>query len=255
MHAMRQRSWILIAIDCSRPIAGQMSALDRLAKIKRKYLMPHRDTHDHRKFLRPRILTECVLFSDEIYEHAGGLADQTSVIKELDEYSAKWRVIAFDALGPISIQNKKLLSLLADAHKSCVTFRQPIPGSFWRQLPNRNINGTASNGGNYLKALLCLAELNHLIGTIGDLPDSNRIMAAIPQQLSHRDPANAWRRDFAENIEEKYIRQANDLIDGGYKWLIHAQKPDPSVKRQASPVRTRPNPLHHNRGVRKGWEE
>lgn len=231
---MSRRSWILTAVNCSVPPTAQVSALVDLVKIKRKYLMSQGiKTDDHQRSLILRKLTDCNFLSSEIHEHTDDKTDKATHPREFDEFPAKWRVVAIDALGPVVIQSKALLTLLADAYKSCFadghSSPQPIPGPFPITLPTCKKYGPEHNGGNYLKALLTVAELNQLIGTGGGHPDSRRIMAAIPARLSSWVPAKAWRQDFQENLESKYVPQAQNLIDGGYKWLVHAQKPKPSA--------------------------
>lgn len=52
----------------------------------------------------------------------------------------------------------------------------------------------------------------------------NQIVEIIGGRKIPRDVLHSWRKDFIENIED-YIDEAKALVNGNYRWLIHAQKP------------------------------
>jgi hypothetical protein len=179
--------------------------------------------------------SSCEVFAHMIFKISSGRPTGAKEIKEMDDVSALWRAITIDALGPVGIQTKAILQLLRKEHDAFVDDRlavkQSMPSSFQSNFP----------GGDYLKALLVVSELDELTKTSKGHTDAKRIMKEVEKFLNGRNPANNWRVDFEENIEERYVPRGKELINGGYKWLIHAQQPySAPLKRVVKRIATRP---------------
>ena len=242
--AMLNRSWVLAIVNCSVPVAGQISALLKLARVKRKYLTSRgKLTEDHHRQIYTAVLDEWSTYLGTMAERFSNPASPGNVAPIHAAPQPDWQAIAVDSLGPIMLQIKQIRVKLVEAHRSNVIYGralpQPIPGSLPKTLPNRTINGTETTGGNYLKALLSVAELHRLYGRPNP-PDVGQIMASIPMNGSRMSLGNVWRGDFEENVETRYLPRALALIEGGYRWLVHAQKPASSI-----PVRP-PLPVLHS---------
>ena len=90
----------------------------------------------------------------------------------------------------------------------------PLTERFMNTLPV--VEG--KSGGFRLKALHVLSELGrweYNQHQIDEIIGGHRLYSG------HRP---AWRESFSENIE-RYVQEGQALIDGDYRWLVHAQKP------------------------------
>jgi hypothetical protein len=210
-------SIIWVAIDCSIPPAGQISALSSLASALRGKLKsdwPENDASD-----------ECGVFdiagSDAFdHMHFNKASGATSAVVDL---KTVWRAVQIDALGPIVTQLDFLLKALNEIHRNLIAkglATAPPYERFKNSLPKaEDRDGTSRSGGNYIKALVILAELSKW----GH--DTRRIsQITIGHSVGNRYSHN-WKRLFEESIED-YIAQADQMIHGGYRLLIHTQRPD-----------------------------
>lgn len=245
-----KRNWILAAIDCGIPPDGQISALATLAKITRIHLTDHgRVIYDDRqpsKFVEVR---DRGMPSNLKFAMSGSKA------KEMDGVPDLWRVIAIDSLGPLAIQTEGFLALLKKEHRTFIANKWAVPspppmqhGRFANNLPTCIVNKVQSHGGNYLKAL-------HVVAELAEKFDDKQIMDIIKTGLSTKGYANTWREEFHGNIRDKYVKEGTDLIDSGYKWLIHAQKPNSgAVLRPMRVPPLAPNPNGAKERVRPDWD-
>lgn len=254
-----EKNVISIAVDCSIPPSGQMSAILNIAEITRKHLRKHgAKTHDNKACYQVMDIHHCDTFSKIKFKTSGGIQHPASKLKETDDLSDLWCVVSIDALGPLSSQTSAVLSLLkkkyADNVNANMLAPSPLPEPLPTNLPTCTVDGNSSNGGNYLKALLIVAELNEKFSRIGNFVDVE-IMNVINAGRSNRGYANTWREPFHSDIKEKYIDKAQQLINGGYRWLVHAQKPQ--IKQDRRPVlKTRfiPNSIKNSVRARPEWD-
>lgn len=212
-HSSVEASWQLtwVAVDCSVPPDGQLRAVSWLAKHHRKQLQNFGfQTYDDAESSGVIGVIESDVFSHMQFKRAAGAGNQTNP-------ADCWFAICLDVLGPIVSQITEYAKLLRQKHQELLDgglIYSPLTARFMNTLPVLE----GKNGGFRLKALHVLSELgrweyNH--HQIDEIIGGHRLSSG------HRP---AWRENFSENIE-RYIQEGQALIDGDYRWLVHAQKP------------------------------
>lgn len=220
-----ERNVISVAIDCGVPVEGQLSSLKTLAEITRTKLRKKGlKTYDRDIPLIVNTIQESTEFAHMSFKTSGAIEVKP---KPEDDLSFYWREAAVDALGPIVNQIKKLTKVLKKEHEIFLTqqkaLKSPIPGGFMTDLPTSITNRLPQHGGNYLKALLVITEMDKQMKS--SAYNANFIFELIKGDLNDRSAANQWLNHFRDNIELKYLPQGKKFIEGGYKWLIAYQKP------------------------------
>ena len=212
-HASVEASWQLtwIAVDCSVPPEGQLRAISWLAKHHRKQLQNFGfQTYDNAENPCLIDVIESDVFSHMQFKRATGAGNQTNP-------ADCWFAICLDVLGPIVSQITEYAKLLRQKHQKLLDgglIYSPLTERFMNTLPV--VEG--KNGGFRLKALHVLSELSsweYNQHQIDEIIGGHRLYSG------HRP---AWRESFSENIE-RYVQEGQALIDGDYRWLVHAQKP------------------------------
>ncbi|TYQ14093.1 UNVERIFIED_ORG: hypothetical protein JN05_03498 [Zoogloea ramigera] len=211
-------SIIWVAIDCSSPPAGQISALRTLASALREKLKssdwPENDASGEYGVFD-------IAGSDAFdHMHFNRASSATSDVADL---KTVWRAVQIDALGPIVTQLDFLLKALNEIHRDLIAkglATAPLYERFKNSLPKtEDSDGSSRSGGKYIKALVILAELSkwgHDTRRISQIT----IGPSVGNRYSHN-----WKRVFEESIED-YIAQADQMIHGGYRLLIHTQRPN-----------------------------
>ena len=210
-------SIIWVAIDCSIPPAGQILALSSQAWALREKLKsdwPENDASDEFGVIN-------IAGSDAFdHMHFNRASGATSAVVDLKNV---WRAVQIDALGPIVTQLDFLFKALNEIHRDLIAkglATTPPYERFKNSLPRtEDSDGSSRSGGNYLKALVILAELSkwgHDTRRISQIT----IGPSVGNRYSHK-----WKRLFEESIED-YIAQADQMIHGGYRLLIHTQRPN-----------------------------
>jgi len=207
------------AIDCSIPPAGQVAALIDLARATRRKL---RDggwaDHDGYWDCGIENIERNDVFSSSNFPYAAGATHKVTDVRCL------WRAVVIDPLGAIANQQDQLLRTLKKVHRDLIAnglAKEPVFKRFQNFLPSKpDVDGASQNGGSYLKALFILAEL----GDRG-LTDPQVIARITGTYSSNGRYLYTWMRDFHSNID-RYIDDAKQMVEGGYRALIHAQKPD-----------------------------
>ncbi len=217
-----QGDWGLawVAIDCSIPPAGQLSSLKILTSNQRKHLRDFgfntRDNPTESTTLW-RVEAAHDVFRHMVFMRASGA---TSGLTDL---SVVWRAVCVDTLGSTVSQLIDYSQLLKQEHLSLVKSKQAKASErdrFKNNLHGANDkDGIYRHGGNYLKALHIIAELT----CDGFAP--NQIADMTKTSPGIRGYAYAWQEHFHDNIE-RYVEDGRQFIQGDYRWLIHAQKPD-----------------------------
>lgn len=206
-----------VAIDCSISPEGQISALANLASTMREQFRmdwPENDASDHYGVFE--------IAASDAFKHMHFRKAANATSKAVD-FRSVWRAVQIDTLGPIVAQLQFLLKTLKEIHRDLIARKlvlAPPYGRFKNTLPaEENNDGTSQSGGNHLKTLAILAELNkwgHDARSISYI--------TIGRNTGDRYSHN-WKRLFSENIED-YIDHAKQMIHGGYRLLIHTQRPD-----------------------------
>lgn len=254
-----EKNVISFAVDCSIPPSGQMSAIQDIAEITRKHLRKHgAKTHDNKDCYQVIDIHACDTFSRIKFKTSAGVQHPANELKATDDLSDLWCVVSIDALGPLSSQTNAILSLLKkryiDNVNAGIVTPSTLPEPFPTNLPTRIVDGNPSNGGNYLKALLVIAELTEKFSKTEEFVEAE-IIKVIDAGRSNRGYANTWRTSFESNIQEKYIGLTQHLVHGGYKWLVHAQKPHiKQERRPAQETRLVPNSIEARMRARPEWD-
>jgi hypothetical protein len=208
-----------VAIDCSIPPAGQITGLKALALANREALIQNGwKTTNRLDSVSIEDVTKNEVFEHMRFRKSSGAVDQSGNLEAL------WRAVQIDVLGPIVNQTTLLQKALSEVHDAPVAGKLATPP--FRRFKNtlkssQDNDGEFRNGGSYLKALHVIAELTQW----GH--DANSIARVTAINAEHGRHLHSWRRQFHEDLE-KYIEEAQKMIEGGYKFLIHAQKPDPT---------------------------
>jgi hypothetical protein len=168
-------------------------------------------------------LKECSWFMSETFDSASAVADGV-------EPSSVWFAIRVDALGPIKEQVNVHLAKLNATHVDLLNSKsviEPVRKRFRKELKGpRDDDGEYLSDGNFLKALVICAQLaqrgldeNASVAFI--TKDASKSLKAKPEAKSVRD---LWNWDFPTRAS-KYRDDARSFVKGGYRWLVHAQKP------------------------------
>jgi hypothetical protein len=209
---------IWVAIDCSIPPAGQVAALTNLARATRRKLQEGGwADHDNHWDSGIEDIARSDAFSHSNFSYAAGATDKVTDVRSV------WRAVVIDPLGAIVDQREQLLRTLRNVHRNLIAkglAKEPPFERFQNFLPTKlDADGIKRNGGSYLKALFTLAELRDR-----GLTDPQAIARITGTYSSNGRYQYAWMRDFHPNIEQ-YIDDARQMIEGGYRMLVHAQKP------------------------------
>ena len=212
-HLSGKDSWELtwVAVDCSIPPDGQMQAITQLIGYHRKHLQSFNfKTYDDAD--TPTLIT---VGTSDVFSH---MRFKRSAAGNSDTNPGDlWFAICIDVLGPVVSQIDACTILLDQKHHELLDkglAHSPLSARFMNTLPVKK----DGSGGFRLKALHVLCELDNWSYT------PNQIVEIIGGRKNSSGCPSSWRKDFIENIED-YIDEAKALVNGNYRWLIHAQKP------------------------------
>lgn len=210
--------YLAFAIDCSVPPDGQVECLRALANRLRSMLMEDRIT-TIKELNQPIIqaIEDCDIFKGIQFKMAKGATD------EAKDYKALWRSVYLSSLGAIVSQTETILSELKDVYIKLQDeglAKCPKKSQFMVNLESsKDTDGEYRNGGNYLKCLLIISEL------VMKTNDDNLIAQIIGANKVAGSYENIWRRQLHESIHS-LKEKAESMVNGGYRQLIYAQKPD-----------------------------
>lgn len=215
-----------VAIDCSIPPDGQVSALRTLAFENRERLMDNGwKTNDEFRDVSVIDIAESDVFEHMHFKRSAGATNMVT------DSTVVWRAVQIDSLGPIVSQIALLLKTLGEVHQSLVdqglAKQQPFRRFKNSLMPMKDRDGESRHGGSYLKALFVIAELAKWQHDAKKIAQLTGIISGNGQYL------NNWRQQFDENIDT-YIDEATRMIDGSYRFLIHAQKPNTSDQTEST---------------------
>lgn len=215
-------SLVWVAIDCSIPPAGQVAALEDLATRVRSALM-NQDWKSRRKVRDVAIadVKNSDAFAHMKFLHASRPA------RNFDDYACLWRAVMIDSLAPIKVQTKEILDQLTTIHAQLIANKLAQPPRALRfkntlSFNEKNGDGVSqlSSGGSYLKALVTLGKLARHGYT-----DPAEVAQIIGLHSPSGHYVGSWARHFHAELEE-HITSAIEMANGGYRMLIHEQKPN-----------------------------
>lgn len=220
---------VWVAIDCSIPPDGQVSALADLAEKMRKALMAEgwKSNRESRDFEVVHT-TKSDAFQHMKFFRAANATDK------VQQHEVVWRAVLIDSLGPIGLQQEILLSKLNRIHLDLIAKGLAKEPRFQRFKNTLSSNQRVSVGDNkkddafpsstsYLKALHTLAQL-----TLQGYDDPTEIAGIIGIFASRNHYISDWARHFHANLES-HILDAVQMVNSGYRMLIHDQRPIPAT--------------------------
>ncbi|GAB7546152.1 transcriptional regulator domain-containing protein [Cupriavidus sp. 8B] len=209
---------IWVALDCSVPPDGQISALRTLARMHRKFWQKDSQTTDV-----PTTIIKPVTYED-VFSRVTFTGARAAAAPELEEPGKLWRTVGIDTLGPIGMEIDECRRQLRSIHLQLK--RKSMPKNLWPDrfpdsIPTRA--AAAPQGNSYLKALLVLAR--HM--PPGDFDPHDLLLADQVAKDVGVYPASArfprWMYNFYEGMANAHLPLAFAMVQRLYKWLIHAQ--------------------------------
>lgn len=216
---------VWFAVDCSVPPAAQMKSVEMVSRTHRDWLNEMKAEMHPRFGNAPGLvpLKECSWFDAETFDTASAAAE--NVVP-----SSLWYAIRVDVLGPIKEQVKNHLTTLNQAYLDlCNTglAQPPIRERFRHEVKGpRDEDGEYLSDGNFLKALVICAQLAQR-----GLSEAEMVVfmeenaaASVKGSFDLNSIRGQWVTTF-ESRAGNYREQARKFVKGGYRWLVHAQKP------------------------------
>ena len=219
------RSDVWFAVDCSVPPAAQLMTVEVVLRIYRDYLhdmnaVIHRRYGNDPGFLPPK---DCSWFPTETFDDAWAVANGI-------EPSSVWSAIRVDALEPIKEQVTAHLSKLNATYLDLIDKNavvEPVRKRFRKELSGpRDECGDQLSDGNFMKALAVCAQLaQHGL----DEYETVRFITENAAKSGKGEPKvqstrYIWNDSFPDRVAN-YREEARAFVKGGYRWLVHAQKP------------------------------
>lgn len=212
---------VWVAIDCSVPPVGQVSALADLAQVMCSALRA--EGWKSRKNVRSIDIQR--VENSDAFAHMNFLRSERATDK-VANHKDVWRAVMIDSLAPIGHQQETLVKELWKTHRELIAKGLAQEPRFLRfkntlSVSHRGQEGEPqlSSGGSYLKALLILAQLSQRGYT--DPAEVAQILGL--RSASDRYVGN-WALHFDAEIDQ-HICDAQQMIIGSYRLLIHEQKP------------------------------
>jgi hypothetical protein len=235
VYVSAQRNWILTVIDCRIPPAAQVATARHLANLTRRLLKDSRSRES--SDTSPRILIDA---SHEEVSSYAKLKTATYGANSWANLPEGMHVLAINSREYLASDIAAALVQLNKKHQALVKAkkadRSPLRDlRFKSSLPSsRDKDGVIRDGGSRLKALHVIAELTDR-GV-----SQNQIAQITCTQASSNCEEHTWRLIFRNEISN-YIDDATELVTGGYRWLVQAQKnalnaTSPTQQRAKSPT-------------------
>ncbi|MDP2033938.1 MAG: hypothetical protein Q8K29_11065 [Polaromonas sp.] len=232
-------------VDCSVPVAAQMTSIGWLCRIYRD-----RDDSPISRFRKKPAASNDASSEESdcptrripfetASEHA--ISDtsidpsNSRMTADLSVPMSNWCTVEIDVHRSVQTQIDAYVSLLSQRHIQIklalgITGKSGSwPASYKVDISGRPPPGMrAPSDGHFLKALVLTKQLSLLGYSANDIdslfPAPQRIPSAIDKSIAADDAWDDWLRGRSKRIA-KFLKQSNEVIDGGYRWLVHAQKP------------------------------
>ncbi len=218
-------SAVWFAIDCSVPADAQMKTIETLSKVYQQGLgerKPEMPSGTQSEF-EPLPLSSCPYFNVEKFEAASTLLGKHGA-------GTAWFAIRIETRGAIKGQIEKSLRQINEIHRGLC--QEGIVAPAFRERFRTELSGPLDESGvplsdgYFLKALVICAQLSQFgldeAGIVDFLVAHTSAKGnASPKKASVRDN---WNLGLSDRVA-KYREHARQFVKGGYRWLIHAQKP------------------------------
>lgn len=211
------------AIDCSLPTDGQLKFVQDSAKDYRNWFKEQEVAKRplNLDICRSSIpLDYCRYFDAQGFDFAAGLKVSAP------DSSVYWRAICvdvFDSIAPQLDKYRKELNAIYRGYLPDGRVERPLLERLRFFFPDLDIDyGENDTDGFPLKALVLVAELS-----LRGLSDQE-IATFVTENSSYKTltdgPGRNWVSDLQQRIPT-YRQHATKFVDGGYRWLVRAQKP------------------------------
>ena len=219
------QQWVWFAVDCSVPPTAQMKsveAISRMGRVQLRQLNAKRQpSMNSAREICP--LRSCSWFDADTFETASAVADTV-------EPSSVWYAIRVDVLGPIKEQVSDYSGRLNSVYKGLCkngAALQPVRERFRYELKGEcGEDGTQVTDGNFLKALVLCAQLAQ--SGLDEKASATFIELHAPTGFKGTRESQSVRNDWSAGLPTRvgnYREHARSFVKGGYRWLVHAQKP------------------------------
>ncbi len=214
------------AVDCSVPPLAQMKSVETVSKMHRDWLRQlNAEIRPSGHAERFSLLKDSPWFDAKFFDSASPATGADDV-----NAGTLWRAIHIDVLGPLKEQIKEQQKNLHKAYlANCESgaARPPVRERFRHELTGpKDTDGSTLTDGHFLKALVICAQLAQR-GL-----DEYEIVHFLNQQAAPSTKgslhSNSVRDEWVTGLAKRvglYREQAEAFVKGGYRWLIHAQKP------------------------------
>lgn len=212
------------AVDCSVPPLAQMKSVEMISRMHRNWIQQlGAEIQPGGNAERFSSLKASPWFDAESFDWSSAGADGADA-------GTLWRAIHIDVLGPLKEQIKEQQQKLNQAylaHCASGEAQPPIRERFKHELMGpRDVDGSTLTDGHFLKALVICEQLAQR-GL-----DEYKTVHFINEQAAPSAKGNllpnsvrdGWVTDLAKRVK-RCRGQAEAFVKGGYRWLIHAQKP------------------------------
>ena len=227
---------VWFVIDCSVPIDAQLSSVRFLCEQYALQLRAAGFTAGRFNLVeKPKVAR--IDSREPYYAHDFQLAAGGS--DQLEDDDEAWRLLRIDVLGNTIKQIKGGRSLLIKVHSKLMHdgLIRPTNVRLWRSLTGSSGRGIGNpTDGDRLKCYLILAECQlagltsaaEIIDFLADKGAGSEVNSNIS------DDWNLWMERGARIKRfEQYMKETQDYLNQGYKWLIHSQNPPKAPKEDA----------------------
>lgn len=212
------------AVDCSVPPLAQMKSVEMISRMHRDWLRQlDAEIRPGGQARRFSSLKDSPWFDAESFDSASAGADGVNA-------GTLWRAVHIDVLGPLKEQIKAQQKNLHQAYlANCASGAAlpPVRERFRHELTGpSDTDGSTLTDGHFLKALVISAQLAQRgLDEYEIVHFLNQHAAPCAKgNLQSNSVRDEWVTGLAKRVEH-YREQARAFVKGGYRWLIHAQKP------------------------------
>lgn len=224
-HRLVASPCVWFAIDCSVPPIAQIATVEAIAKLRRDWL--HIREADARPNMEGEIgaavsIADCRWFIQDQFKVAGRAAEEA-------DPADLWYAIRVDVQGGIPAQMKVWKQKLMSKNRELLKDEKAVPfiqENFKDLFARVDDDGSPMSDGYFLKQRAICAQLS-LSGL-----DAEGIVSYVKKHATMQGTARvlsdskrgAWNKALEMRVK-RYVSDGVKLVNGDYRWLVHAQKP------------------------------